>query len=232
MENNNTKNYLIVESQNDKFFIEAFISHLQLPNIVVSDATVCHIDDYECMNGLNPNKLSQAINHIKDKADKIDSPIRLGILIDWDSETLHQRLELVNTAIKTVFANSEQLSSINQFIQSDDDFKIACYFNGIDQKGELETVLKAIASKDSRYADCLEAWQQCLEDTPISQKEFDKFWVAQYIRYDTCFNKEKKQVSVKCSFQAAMKKPIWGFDMECLNELKDFLNLFNETDKI
>jgi hypothetical protein len=52
--------------------------------------------------------------------------------------------------------------------------------------------------------------------------------VAQYIRYDTCSKKEKKQVATKCTFQAAMGKAIWNFDNEKLDDLKAFLKIFSE----
>ena len=222
------KNYLIVESKNDKFFINAFIAHLKLINIKVSDATICNIDDYECMDGLNHKKLCQAIGHVKDESEKDSEVFNLGIIIDWDNDTSEQRLKLINTAISEVFQNEDKLLAINQFLAVSQDFNIACYFNGIDEKGELETVLKHIkpTNQDSKYADCLDAWRTCLAPSPLSQKEFDKFWVAQYIRYDTCSRQEKKQVSTYCTFEAAMKKPIWDFENPCLDNLKSFLQLF------
>jgi hypothetical protein len=220
------KNYLIVESQNDKFFIDALINHLNLTNVKVSDATICNIDDYEYMNGLDHKKLCQAIGHVKDESEKSSESFNLGIIIDWDDKTLEDRLELVNTAIVTVFENTNSITATNELLAVSNDFNIACYFNGIDKKGELETVLKHIKSEVSTYADCLDTWRNCLAPSTVSQKEFDKFWVAQYIRYDTCSKKEKNQVSKYCTLEAAMKKSIWDFKNPCLDELKSFLQLF------
>ena len=227
MENKNIQNYLIVESQNDKFFLNALIAHLNLSTIEVSNATICKIDDYECMEGLNIGKISSALGDLKDKFDKRPEYFNVGIVIDWDGKPIAERLGLINAAIKTVFNTTAELTAINQFITVEEGFKIACYFNGIDGQGELETVLKAIKSHSSEYADCLDTWRKCLgENNLISQKDFDKFWVAQYIRYDTCVKKDRKQVVKNCTFEPAMKKAIWDFDHAHLSNLRTFLNLF------
>ncbi|MEY4904623.1 MAG: hypothetical protein RLZZ292_2438 [Bacteroidota bacterium] len=221
------KNYLIVESINDKFFLEACLAHLKLNNTEVSNATICGIDDYESMGGLDPEKLRLAISHLKDKSDKSSEPFNIGIVIDWDGQALSERLALVNTAIQKVFKNNNNLTAINQFITVAEDVKMACYFNGVNGKGELETVLKEIKSEPSNSANCLNTWRDCIKPQNISQKEFDKFWITVYTRYDTCSKKEKNQAQKNCSFEAAMKKPIWKFDHPCLQELQAFLTLFS-----
>ena len=93
--------------------------------------------------------------------------------------------------------------------------------------------MKTIKAQDSIYADCLEAWRNCLQEKKrsISAKEFDKFWMSNYIRFDTCTRKERKQAERKCSmrnFEYIMenKKDIWDFEHVALNELKDFLSIF------
>jgi len=45
---------LIVESENDKYFIEALLCHLH-PNLngLQVDEPMCQIDDYQCLNGLD-----------------------------------------------------------------------------------------------------------------------------------------------------------------------------------
>lgn len=233
MENKIIKNYLIVESQNDKFFLDALIAHLNL-SIEVSNATICKIDDYECMNGSDVRKIAEALRFLKneyekpfDNTKKIYIDANVGIVIDWDGKPIAERLGLINDAIKIIFNTAEELTAINQFITVEEGFKIACYFNGIDEQGELETVLKAIKTQNSKHADCLDTWRKCLgKKNPISQKDFDKFWVAQYIRYDTCAKKERNQVIKNCTFEPAMKKPIWDFDHAHLSDLRAFLRLF------
>jgi hypothetical protein len=100
-------------------------------------------------------------------------------------------------------------------------------------KGELETVLKAIKSENSIYADCLQSWQECIKKRGINDslglkdKDFDKFWVQVYMRYDTCSKEEQKQAGRKCNNEASMNKSIWNFDHECLDKMKSFLMLFS-----
>ncbi|MBV5279564.1 MAG: hypothetical protein J0647_11215 [Campylobacteraceae bacterium] len=95
----------------------------------------------------------------------------------------------------------------------------------VDGVGELDTVLKAIKTEDSTYADCLESWKTCLEEKgkSISLKDFDKFWVNNYIRYDTCSNQDKRQAGRKCNTEVGIKKDIWNFDNSILDDLKAFL---------
>ena len=105
--------------------------------------------------------------------------------------------------------------------------------NNVKGQGELETVLRAIKSKPSAYADCLNDWQNCLsrQGKTISPKDFDKFWVATYLKFDTCRNREKKQAGKYCSmggFEHVMceKSEIWNLDNPILDDLKRFLMMF------
>jgi len=227
------KNILIVESKNDKDFVEALIRHIDLEDTNVSEP-ICQIDDFECMGGLNPTKLKDALRDKRE--DVIKGKIqRIGILIDQDKETTAQRLKLVSDCAAKAFGVSVRLNAINTFetIEFDDtSVELVCHFTNVDEEGELETVLKAIKNQDAVYADCLEAWKQCLESKgkTISTKEFDKFWVSNYIRFDTCTNRQKKQAERKCSMQnfdyILEKKNIFDLDHSLLNELREFLSLF------
>lgn len=111
------------------------------------------------------------------------------------------------------------------------DVEFACYMVNVDGKGELETLLRVIKSQESVYADCLEAWKSCLEENgkTISKKDFTKFWINNYIKFDTCTKHESKQKDRKCNDEKAMKKDIWDFEHEALSGLKDFLKLINES---
>ena len=132
---------------------------------------------------------------------------------------------------------SETLLSTKQFIdicgENGTNAKLACYFTNVGGKGELETLLKAIKARDSPYADCLDSWKTCIESLgkKINQKDFDKFWISNYIRYDTCSNQEQKQAGRKCSmsgFDYVMehKKDIWDWKNSALDDLKEFFTLF------
>jgi hypothetical protein len=87
---------LIVESENDKYFIEALIQNMNIDNVEISDGFICNIDDFECMDGLNTTKLTLALKAISNKIKKEDIN-NVGIIIDIDDKTKQERLELVNT---------------------------------------------------------------------------------------------------------------------------------------
>ena len=55
-------NKLIVESKNDKYFIERLIKHLNIKNIEV-DEPICNIDEYRCLDGIG--ELKKALYEIR-----------------------------------------------------------------------------------------------------------------------------------------------------------------------
>ncbi len=231
---------LIVESKNDKCFVEALIKHLNLQNIKL-DNPICQIDDYECLAGLDQQKLINALTLLRNKLPVYDIQA-IGIILDDDGQRA-ERIELINKAVKKVFATAERFSNTGELITipiavDDGDnlnLRLACFLTNVEGQGELETVLKAIKTKPSLYADCLDNWRQCLADNgkTITDKDFDKFWLNNYIRFDTCSNKEQKQAGRKCSMQnfeyvMEHKADIWDFDHPVLDDFKDFLTLFGD----
>ena len=122
-----------------------------------------------------------------------------------------------------MFETSTSLDDINKLITVINKDKIplqlGCYFTNVDGQGELETVLKAIKTQDSDYADCLKSWRSCVKEQAknISDKDFDKFWISNYIRYDTCSPQESKQAGRKCAMSAfdyILKEKSHIFDFE------------------
>lgn len=223
-----SKNILIVESENDQYFIESIKAHLNIDNVDI-DTPICSIDDYECLNGLSKAKLINKLQELKIEIEKRGIE-KIGIILDADKDGIEKRIELINEALKSIDKDLN-LNSCNQFIKSESlDIEIACYITNVDGYGELETVLKKIKSKDSPFADCLEDWRTCLENQgkSIKDKDFDKFWVNTYQRLDCCNRKEQKQAARKCNPEASMKKDIWDFEHPVLNSLKEFLKLFKE----
>ena len=225
-------NIVIVESKNDAIFMQAMVDKL---NCDIEVEPPIYIDNYESLEGLSEKQL---INTLKDlEADLQKREIeKIGIIIDIDHHSESERLQWVNKCIQEVF-ESETLLSTKQFIDICGDngtsAKLACYFTNVEGKGELETLLKAIKAKNSPYADCLDSWKTCIENlgNKINQKDFDKFWISNYIRYDTCSIQEQKQAGRKCSmsgFDYVMehKKDIWDWDNPILDDLKEFFKLF------
>jgi hypothetical protein len=234
---------LIVESENDKYFVEAVIKHLNLQQDIkvedwklnfesketVESGEIC-INAYECIGGTG--NLKETLNTLKNKIIK-DEIEKIGIIFDQDKQAVNERLTQINTVIINVFGQSaEQLENVNKFIilnaDEDTSFQLACYLMNLNGQGELDDVLKEIATEDSTHAECLTAWVACLKTKGIEFKPKDllKEWVRVYTRYDTCSKKERKQAKIKCSIEAALQKPIWDFDHDCLNQLKEFLKLF------
>ncbi len=232
-------NIIIVESKNDKAFFEALINHLNLESSQIKiDAPICNIDDIQCLEGLNQTKLTEHIEGLRNDLVKKDISA-VGVILDHDGKKV-ERYEMVNQAFHSVFHIERQIQSSNRLIDvkakvEEDyfDIKIGCCLTGVDDKGELETLLKAIKTKSSGHADCLTAWLECVKENGfnISEKDFDKFWLNNYIRFDTCSKKEKKRMARKCSmlhFEYIMqeKKEIFDFNHILLNELTFFLQLF------
>ncbi|MCB8786439.1 DUF3226 domain-containing protein [Planktothrix agardhii] len=226
-------NLLIVESDNDKFFLQALIEEL---NYDIEIDTPIYIDDYECLGGLSEKRLVKALKSLLADIQKRQIS-KIGIVIDVDQKSQQERLQFIDKCLRQVFTLNNEFSDISQFITVNipdyDCIEIACYFTHVEGKGELETVLKLIKTKESTYADCLESWRNCLENNnkSISDKEYDKFWINNYLRFDTCSRNDKKQAEKKCStksFEYIMKnkKDIWNFDHPVLNEIKEFLHLF------
>ena len=222
------KSLIIVESDNDKFFIEKLRDELGLTNIKI-DEPICNIHDYECLNGLSETKLKQILKEIK-----FDHYQKIGIIIDADNEGIEKRIDLINSCIRTLedVSSDFTITKINEFIkiESLDGVEIGCYITNVDGNGELETVLKAIKSQDSTYADCLEAWKTCLtsKGKTTTDKDFDKFWVNNYLRFDTCTKQEQKQADKNCKNEVAIKKDIWDFKNPILYDLKEFIKKLNQ----
>jgi len=225
-------NIVIVESKNDAIFMQAMVEQL---NYDIQIEKPIYIDEYKALSGLDETKLINALKALKADIQKTDIE-KIGIIIDIDNYSEPERLQWVNKCIQQVF-ESETLSSTKQFIDIGGDngtkAKLACYFTNVGGKGELETLLKAIKAIESPHADCLDSWKTCIESQgqEIDRKDFDKFWVSIYLRYDTCSNQEQTQAGKKCTmsgFDYVMehKKDIWDWDNPALNDLKEFFNLF------
>lgn len=225
-------NIVIVESKNDAIFMKAMVEKL---NCDIQVEKPIYIEDYERLEGLSETKLITTLKALEADLQKRDIE-KIGIIIDIDNYSEPERLQWVNKCIQQVF-ESETLSSTKQFIDIGGDngtkAKLACYFTNVGGKGELETLLKAIKARESPYADCLNSWKTCIESQgqQINQKDFDKFWVSIYLRYDTCSNQEQQQAGRKCTmsgFDYVMKhkKDIWDWDNPALDDLKEFFKLF------
>lgn len=226
-------NVLIVESKNDKIFLEALIAYM---NAEIAVDSPIQIDDYDCLNGLDPKKVTTSLKALQADAQKKNIR-KAGLILDCDNLSEVERLAWVNTCLQAVFGSSIAFNKTQEFVSIAGDnyeFSLACYFTNVGGQGELETLLRCIKARQSPAADCLSAWQDCWErqaGTSFSPKDFDKFWLAIYLRYDTCSASEQRQAGRKCSmagFDYIMreKREIWNFEAQELDALKGFLRLF------
>jgi hypothetical protein len=95
-----SKNILIVESENDKYFIESLKEYLNISDVEI-DTPICSIDDYECLNGLSKAKLTHKLQEIKIDIEKRGIE-KLGIILDADKEGIEKRIELINEVLKVI----------------------------------------------------------------------------------------------------------------------------------
>ncbi len=249
-------NILIVESENDQYFVQALLNHEKIKN-----STVWSIDKFEHQpfKEGNPKELAVKIG----SAFTTTGIQKLGIIFDIDQATVDERIKYINEAIKIAltkqdFKTEQQpiLTKSNDFIALQTDeystVKVACYFTNIDGKGELEDVLKEIASQESIFANCLDAWVLCFtqkgkklaktgETGDIKEKELTKLWVEMYKRLDTIpkTNDRNDRKTNWAGVWLGYKNPngswveergskIFNLEHESLKELKEFLALFGE----
>ncbi len=248
-------NILIVESENDQFFIEALAKTSSK-----TKPEVWQIDEYKHSN-LDEKKLTtQIVNALTDAVKASSS--KIGIILDIDESTQKERINLINKCLKSSFAEldfpemDKSLVNIKEFItcqiNHNTSIKISCFFTNIDGKGELETILKDIKSKESIFADCLyDGWRNCLEskgkkiratgeECDISNKELLKLWVDFYKRFDTLKRRERdarntdwKGIMTGITKNGETLKCIRGNDIfdlksERLTDIKSFLHMFDQ----
>lgn len=244
---------IIVESKNDKAFLQALCKHI-IQTEQSNDIQISEIEpnEYRQLNGLNEKALSKVIYEALDERE--DSPKQqIGILLDWDYESKEDRLNLVNKAINTaiqkwlpykkatILPMSVTLVDVNTPVSVVADIdgephtiEFVTYFTHVDNKGELDTLLKAIIPSEAAvFANSLECWKKCFEDKgkELDKKKFDKFWLAVYIRFDTCPKDDSRDAENKCngeslSYVFENKPHIFNWDSSLLDEIKTFLRLF------
>lgn len=248
-------NILIVESENDQYFIQALANFLNS-----ADTTVCSIDDYR-HSSLDETRLKTQIGSaLTTLASKGES--RIGVILDMDDSTIESRIKLVNGCLVNAlnedfvdnFKISKPLERTNEFVSvkigEDTIINIACYFTNIDGNGELETLLKAVKKLDSDFADCiLEGWQKCIESKgkkvvkrgergDVTDKELLKLWVDFYKRFDTLKKGDRNEdttdwkglwlgtSSKNGKLVKARGSDIFSLESDILEDLKAFLFLF------
>jgi hypothetical protein len=245
-------NILIVESENDEYFVEALAKEISVAN------KACKIDDFKHAS-LDPKKLTTSISDALTEVSRDIS--KIGIIIDIDDNSFQERINLINSCIKEALIKRgwdvpvHLLKDVNQFVTvtiEGIDIKIACHFTNVDGQGELDTILKAIKTQSSVFADSLnKGWRKSFlgkgkriakkrgESGNISEKEILKLWVDFYKRFDTLKRGDRDkhntdwkgimlgQTSFDSKFVRQRGKDIFNLNHPKLDSLKAFLQMFN-----
>ena len=204
---------LIVEGKSDKNIIESLINHLNI-NLEVGNP-VCNIDKCEDLGGTGglEKKLRALIKRVKK-----ESISTVGIIFDADEVGVEQRTEEIEKIVQAIFGTEHEIV-----------FKI--HILHIDGYGELEDILKRITSNEPIMANCLDSWQECLNNKKLAAKEMNKLWVQVYEKYDCCTVEEQKNMKVNCDKSILLEeKKIYNFDTKIkeLDGLKTFLTQLGE----
>lgn len=229
-------NALITEGKDDGYFAAALIEDIN------TEGGKCSFgENYTALGGLSETDL---VEDLKGKLGEIRRGRiqRIGILIDQDLYSKEDRLRFLNKVIKKAFDKEDVLKNTDTLysveVDEDTSIEIACHFMNVDGQGELETVLRAIKTQESPHADCLNTWRDCLkvQGTTITEKEFVKNWIRDYIRLDTCSSSKfrgnkAKYCSMNCLDNILARKgdkAIFDLKATKLTDLRTFLSLFKK----
>jgi len=128
----------------------------------------------------------------------------ISIIRDLDNAPVEDKLTLINNALKAAFPDANQQIEAGDTLvpfaiknQSSGDtitIHIACHFVGLNGKGEIEDILKAIRKQPSPVADCIDAHlPDCLglKEEALKDEDLVKLWPNHYQRYDTLPKQER-----------------------------------------
>ncbi|HHC11110.1 MAG TPA: hypothetical protein ENK99_01790 [Campylobacterales bacterium] len=209
-------NLLIVEGKSDKYIIENLIKHIGLKNVEVGKP-VCNIDKCEDLGGTG--ELDKKLTAIKKRVRK-EYIKKIGIIFDADSIGIEKQTNNIKKIISSVFNESLNVEFCIHIIN----------VNGF---GELEDLLRNITAFKPNMANCLDSWQECLNDQKLTDKEFNKLWIQVYEKYDCCTKEEQENMKDNCNKKKLLEdKKVYKFDADIkeLEELKKFLQEFGEEE--
>ncbi len=244
------KSFIIVEHDSDKFTFEAIIRHIHAEQeIEVESAENEDIDWYFRSAEANieqPTGLKESISDIFTEITKGNCE-KIGIIWDLDTFSIEQRIQQINNAISLAAQEAQNeiertvtwvqnITEINQFcplIVDGIETQVACHFVGLNEMGEIEDVLKAIKSRSSELADCVDKHlPTCLDlqgEKALKDKDLVKLWINHYQRYDTLEKKNRKDAFTKWENVMKHRSEIFDFGKDEiieLKQLKDFLTMF------
>lgn len=243
------KTIIIVENNNDKFTFEAIITFMTLQNILfVGSSEPVDIEWRQLSaesNPLQPNGLIKTLRSLLNDFTKKNGYQQVGIIWDIDVMSIAERVSMIQLAIESAYpqAKINHFNTINEFgiivfdydTPSQIDIKIACHFIGLNNKGEIEDLLKAIKSKPSPLADCVnDKLPDCLKELNVDDlrdKDLVKLWMNNYQRYDTLSKEKRTAQFTKWENVMKHRNDIFDFGIDSIPELvklKEFLKMMTE----
>jgi hypothetical protein len=242
------KTIIIVEDNNDKYTFEAIINFMRLQNsLSVNSSEPVNIEWKILSAESNPFQPNGLITTLKSLINDINKGkySQIGIIWDLDILTVEQRIEMIKLAINRAYPteNIVHFTSINEFglisfsqgTSNQTDIRTSCHFVGLNDKGEIEDLLKAIKSCPSPLADCIESkLPQCLQENHLEDlrdKDMIKLWINNYQRYDTLT--KDKRIAKFTKWENVMKdrSDIFDFGKDSVPELvklKEYLLMVTE----
>ena len=202
--------YLIVESKNDKFAFEAILRRMGIAGQVIVDAADLFDWREQPAEG-NLEKPTELVNTFSSTLGEISNGKykTVGIIWDLDEFTPEQRQAQINLALQKAIEKHNSLDSSNVASISGQasasafasikvgkaEAQFACFFVGLNGRGEMEDILKSVAKNPAPLADCVNAClPKCLSELETSsfrEKDLVKLWVENYVRYDVLPKKER-----------------------------------------
>lgn len=238
--NKDLHSILLVEGSNDKYFFEALLKYLKVPD---SRTDVNSIVEYPKIGGCDIKSITNALSTLK--TDLRNKPVeRLGIILDIDDSSVKDRIHLINDAVNNssisefgipIFSaeNQSVVFKVNEYRSITFNIYFIKDKNG---KGNLESLLQSIITVEPLAADCLEQWKKCAEANKrsVKQSDFLKEWIKFYLRYDYCNPRElNRHVSDNCTVEKSLtnmsvddKPKAWNFESDLLDDLKKYLSNF------
>ena len=188
------KTIIIVEDDNDRFTLEAIINFMRLQNTLsVNSSEPVNIEWKLLSAESNPLQPNGLIRTLKSLVNDINNGKynQIGIIWDLDVLTIEERVNMIKLAINIAYSSAYiiDFKSINEFgfitfnqgEPKQIDIRISCHFVGLNDKGEIEDLLKAIKSSPSPLADCIDSkLPQCLQENHIEDlrdKDLIKLWI-------------------------------------------------------
>ncbi len=221
------KNIIIVEGITDKNFLEGYIAYLQTTfpkEYFLIDA----IKNAKGQDAILPILNAQKIQIKKGETKNI------GILIDVDDEGVAAKIEgKINPAIKKAFGIKNAVKAPNEkseITYEDNTINVFCHIFNIDNKGELEDILKEIRmDKNAKIPIYLDKFVECIEgfNEVYPEKEYKKNFIYFY-GYE-CIRKKglcAEDTKSELKSYGYYTPQYWDFESDRLKGLKQFLELF------